>query len=220
MDEGAIVDMSHNYKSNQMSKQNSGSYSNLFNVDTCTTEIEVCSEVTRDVKPLDCENMYSNVPGVTFMQGGDNKLRDCKTNDTNLHLYSNIPVGIALNKETNLDDLDLDPVEMTTNMVKVQANKIAKGTTHCAEYYKNNLNIKGGSNKVSSGDDIKNSIMKFENSNSNQPNDSISNDSVLSASRLQLLQDTTMIDTALDLDSLDGSSIGNSSQVGLVKIVN
>ncbi|XP_033149294.1 LOW QUALITY PROTEIN: palmitoyltransferase app-like [Drosophila busckii] len=40
-----------------------------------------------------------------------------------------------------------------------------------------------------------------------------------SADRLRMLHDTTMIDTALDLDSLDGynSSIGNSSQSCLVK---
>lgn len=39
----------------------------------------------------------------------------------------------------------------------------------------------------------------------------------ITPSRLRLLQDTTMIDTALDLDSLDGSSIGNNSQACLVK---
>lgn len=37
-----------------------------------------------------------------------------------------------------------------------------------------------------------------------------------SPSRMRLLHDTTMIDTALDLDSLDGSSLGNSSQACLV----
>lgn len=42
--------------------------------------------------------------------------------------------------------------------------------------------------------------------------------SVLSASRLRLLQDTTMIESALDLDSLDDSSIGTNSQAGLMKI--
>lgn len=40
--------------------------------------------------------------------------------------------------------------------------------------------------------------------------------STLSSSRLRLLQEQTMIDTALDLDSLDGSSIGNNSQSCLV----
>lgn len=40
----------------------------------------------------------------------------------------------------------------------------------------------------------------------------------LSASRLQLLQDTTMIESALDLDSLEEtSSVGTGSQVKLVK---
>lgn len=43
--------------------------------------------------------------------------------------------------------------------------------------------------------------------------------SLLSASRLRLLQDTTMIESALDLDSLDDSSLGTNSQVGLMKVV-
>lgn len=43
--------------------------------------------------------------------------------------------------------------------------------------------------------------------------------SLLSASRLRLLQDTTMIESALDLDSLDDSSIGTNSQAGLMKVV-
>ncbi|KAJ8886085.1 hypothetical protein PR048_012292 [Dryococelus australis] len=39
----------------------------------------------------------------------------------------------------------------------------------------------------------------------------------LSASRLQLLQDTTMIESALDLDSLEESSVGTGSQAGLIR---
>lgn len=41
----------------------------------------------------------------------------------------------------------------------------------------------------------------------------------LSASRLRLLQDTTMIESALDLDSLEEStsSVGAGSQAGLLK---
>ncbi|XP_017464113.1 PREDICTED: uncharacterized protein LOC108357548 [Rhagoletis zephyria] len=35
--------------------------------------------------------------------------------------------------------------------------------------------------------------------------------------RLRILNNTTMINTALDLDSLDGSSLGNNSQSCLVK---
>lgn len=40
----------------------------------------------------------------------------------------------------------------------------------------------------------------------------------LSASRLRLLQDTTMIESALDLDSLEESSVGAGSQAGLIKL--
>ncbi|KZC05037.1 putative palmitoyltransferase ZDHHC14 [Dufourea novaeangliae] len=40
----------------------------------------------------------------------------------------------------------------------------------------------------------------------------------LSASRLRLLQDTTMIESALDLDSLEDASVGRGSQAGLIKM--
>lgn len=40
----------------------------------------------------------------------------------------------------------------------------------------------------------------------------------LTASKLQLLQDTTMIESALDLDSLEDSSVSRNSQSGLIKI--
>lgn len=40
----------------------------------------------------------------------------------------------------------------------------------------------------------------------------------LSASRLRLLQDTTMIESALDLDSLEEASVGRGSQAGLIKM--
>ncbi|XP_046466258.1 palmitoyltransferase ZDHHC9 isoform X1 [Neodiprion pinetum] len=40
----------------------------------------------------------------------------------------------------------------------------------------------------------------------------------LSASRLRLLQDTTMIESALDLDSLEEASVGRGSQAGLIKL--
>lgn len=53
------------------------------------------------------------------------------------------------------------------------------------------------------------------NGNSNNSNNT-TNSFLTGSSRLRLLQESTMIDTALDLDSLDGS-IGNNSQSCLVK---
>ncbi|KAH1024401.1 hypothetical protein HUJ05_003887 [Dendroctonus ponderosae] len=43
--------------------------------------------------------------------------------------------------------------------------------------------------------------------------------SLMSASRLRLLQDTTMIESALDLDSLEESSVGANSQADLMKVM-
>lgn len=60
-----------------------------------------------------------------------------------------------------------------------------------------------------------------------QPEDSIKltsvhgdndNNGLLSASRLRMLQDTTMIESALDLDSIDETSLGAGGQVGLMKV--
>ncbi|XP_038117033.1 uncharacterized protein LOC119769191 [Culex quinquefasciatus] len=51
---------------------------------------------------------------------------------------------------------------------------------------------------------------------SNSNNGTTNNSFLTGSSRLRLLQESTMIDTALDLDSLDGS-IGNNSQSCLVK---
>jgi len=51
------------------------------------------------------------------------------------------------------------------------------------------------------------------------PSSATPDTTVLSASRLRLLQDTTMIESALDLDSLEeASSVGNSSQAGLIRL--
>ncbi|KAL1490562.1 hypothetical protein ABEB36_013234 [Hypothenemus hampei] len=43
--------------------------------------------------------------------------------------------------------------------------------------------------------------------------------SLMTASRLRLLQDTTMIESALDLDSLEESSVSANSQAGLMKVM-
>lgn len=59
--------------------------------------------------------------------------------------------------------------------------------------------------------------MAINNNSNNSLNNSSTSNAFCSPSRMRLLHDTTMIDTALDLDSLDGSSLGNNSQACLVK---
>lgn len=60
----------------------------------------------------------------------------------------------------------------------------------------------------------KGSELKLDNDLTMQDKENI----LLSPSRLRLLQDTTMIESALDLDSLEDSSIGNNSQAGLMTV--
>lgn len=53
-------------------------------------------------------------------------------------------------------------------------------------------------------------------------NNKLSNSTILSATKLKLLQESTMIESALDLDALEEQSVasinsGNSSQTGLLK---
>lgn len=61
-----------------------------------------------------------------------------------------------------------------------------------------------------------NNISSNSINNNNNSNNNGTSGFITSSNRLRLLQESTMIDTALDLDSLDGS-IGNNSQSCLVK---
>lgn len=92
--------------------------------------------------------------------------------------------------ELNIDDLHLDPVIIRENHLipELQTRKNEQTTVD-----------------ISSKKDHE---LSYQDKESN----------MLSASRLRLLQDTTMIESALDLDSLDDSSIGTNSQAGLMKI--
>lgn len=98
----------------------------------------------------------------------------------------------------NVEDLHLDPVELRETHVMTST-------------------ISGGTGVVGVGvGDSKRIIKdnKLDNDLTLQDKENL----LLSASRLRLLQDTTMIESALDLDSLDDSSIGTNSQAGLMKI--
>lgn len=78
----------------------------------------------------------------------------------------------------------------------------------------NNGTIANGSNHSSNSNTNINS--NSINNNTNSSSNGTSSGFITSSNRLRLLQESTMIDTALDLDSLDGS-IGNNSQSCLVK---
>ena len=95
-----------------------------------------------------------------------------------------------------------------------------------SQSYANNLNVAEGKGEV--GDlHLDPVVLRDAHIVDKRKDDKLDNDmtlqdkenSLLSASRLRLLQDTTMIESALDLDSLDDSSLGTNSQAGLMKVV-
>uniref|UniRef100_A0A1L8DYE5 Palmitoyltransferase n=2 Tax=Nyssomyia neivai TaxID=330878 RepID=A0A1L8DYE5_9DIPT len=172
--------------------QVSGSYTNLFRADTEVKE--------NGGAPV--ENVYSNIPTTE--------------EDPTMHVYSNVggdgnemsfDVGNLVASSTLLsDDLDLDD------------------PAACANAYRGEQVQTKTPTKVAPKDDTKGTTTK--NGDVRQKGIEMKNvipscaESVLTGnttSRLKMLHDTTMIDTALDLDSLDGSSLGNNSSVCLVK---
>ncbi|XP_017769846.1 PREDICTED: palmitoyltransferase ZDHHC18 isoform X3 [Nicrophorus vespilloides] len=115
-------------------------------------------------------------------------------------LYSNVQLNkshsFAQNldqKMTSVEDLHLDPVEIRE-----------------AHILNNIMDTVVSSNGVAKRNN------KLDNNDlTTQDKENIS----MSASRLRILRDTTMIESALDLDSLDDSSIGTGSQAGLMKVI-
>lgn len=118
---------------------------------------------------------------------------------------------IALGSSTLLnDDLDLDDPVMAVGVIrtgkvhKKTLNQKADGSSSSTTNTKApiSMEMKQVSDAISAKGDR-------QNMNSTAVTGSKSNDTSISSSRM-LLHDTTMIDTALDLDSLDGSSLDNS----------
>lgn len=97
------------------------------------------------------------------------------------------------NIQNNVEDLHLDTVELRDDHVVTSTLTAGDKRKHQQQQQDNN---------------------KLDNDLTLQDKENL----LLSASRLRLLQDTTMIESALDLDSLDDSSIGTNSQPGLMKI--
>ena len=224
----------------------SGSYNNLFressvNMSTSNDNIDdivVCND--------NSENVYSNITSNNNSVKTNNSKNVV---DENIHVYSNInnsnsvaaistltastPItskkskkistsisSTMINNESNLlNDLDLDlddPVMISS--YKNNSHVIGKLPTAVVKEPKLYLN----KNPIAAVE-MKNVIKTLDASTISAVNSPISpppnSSSNAFISNLKHLQESTMIDTALDLDSLelDGSSIGNNSQSCLVK---
>lgn len=110
------------------------------------------------------------------------------------------------------DDLDLDD-PVSASFVAQQKNDKRKYRTSLAFNSSNVPDVLQAPNKSTAL--VSNSSCSASATDNVKLQMSSAND--LSSNRLRILHDTTMIDTALDLDSLDDAALANTSQACLVK---
>ncbi|XP_075164031.1 palmitoyltransferase app isoform X1 [Haematobia irritans] len=173
------------------------------------------------------ENMYSNIPNVTTSTNSPDHQETTQMQDnSNVHVYSNLMDErnqqqittqnnntsskvvahhgthnpMDLSSTLLSDDLDLDdPVSILVPQAKANDKRQFNFTNVPDVLTTAPKSLVASS---SATDNVK--LQKMSSS-------------ALSSSRLRILHDTTMIDTALDLDSLDDASLANTSQSCLVK---
>lgn len=191
-------------------KSTSGSYNNLLFRESS----EVQEKVAQDVS----QNVYSNIPPTS--PSVPNILKNAATD----HVYSNIDETISGAGNGYMSDnldLDLDDPLLTSSFIKKKEKP-------------NNQSIYNAPSSADSSQNVNKLIIPSISSSSSTTGTQITSIELKNVLNV-VLQKTnqapteakastvapsslrqTMIDTALDLDSLDGSSIGNNSQVGLM----
>lgn len=208
-----MPDLNEIVSDDEHKKSMSGSYNNLLFRENSDGAIE--EKVTQDVS----QNVYSNIPPTS--PSVPNILKNAATD----HVYSNIDETISGSGNGYMSDnldLDLDDPLLTSSFIKKK------------EKPNNHQNIYNTSSPAESSQNANKLILPSISSSSSTTGTQITSIELKNVLNV-VLQKTnqapseakpptvapaslrqTMIDTALDLDSLDGSSIGNSSQVGLM----
>ncbi|CAD7004926.1 palmitoyltransferase app [Ceratitis capitata] len=146
------------------------------------------------------ENLYSNVA-----QMAGNALSVApQESSTNLHVYSN------LMDEQKQHELSLQMSQQQQHKHKTQKNSTPASVLLSSALLNDDLDL---------DDPVSASFVAQENLDTKflSGNGKVGDSSINKLNRLRMLNSTTMINTALDLDSLDGSSLGNNSQSCLVK---
>ncbi|KAH8264772.1 hypothetical protein KR038_000312 [Drosophila bunnanda] len=181
-------------------RNRSGSYSNLFDADF---EAALVNSTLAD------SHVRGGEPCATVSgkpSAGAALLAAAISGKTTENMYSNVPPVVVssapqdatLHVYSNIID---ERKQQQQQQQRVQANNVLSSTLLCDD--------------LDLDDPV--SAASFVASQSQRKSAGDGAEQVKSAERLRMLHDTTMIDTALDLDSLDGSSMGNSSQSCLVK---
>lgn len=218
--------------------QNENLYSNI--PQPTTTKLDK-RNIENDANTDSSIHLYSNISdtattieNVSTLKGGN--LKDTTISNDTVSGTNHVPVPYDGGFSNLLnDDLDLDePVIVASNFgqptAKLNTKPIFFNSNKCDNlspmpYSKD---IQMGLSNLLPTDRMKmndsaeaaisdNGLLKVDTA-TNTTNENKKGTSVYdSPRRMRLLQNTTMIDTALDLDSLDGSSLGNNSQACLIK---
>lgn len=186
-----------------------------------STPSNISTSALGDISTIS-QNVYSNIPPTSP------SVPSILKNAAADHVYSNIDETITNMGSSYMSDnidLDLDDPLLTSsfsknNKEKPNTNQIIYNTSVSSEIQPNNNVNKAISSFSSSSSTTGTQITSIELKNvlknvvlqQQAPAAVDSSPAILSPSSLR----QTMIDTALDLDSLDGSSIENNSQVGLM----
>ncbi|XP_017863859.1 PREDICTED: uncharacterized protein LOC108614310 [Drosophila arizonae] len=206
----AVAAIAASSKAREMRNRNrSGSYSNLFDVDFDAGLVSspglgenhkpssgaalLAAAINGEQHALaksvsQTENMYSNVPQVAVSP----------STDAALHVYSNI--------------IDEQAQQQRQHNERIQASTVLSSTL-----LSDDLDLDDPVSASFVGGGSGGGVHSHGHGHGHRKAGGDGAEQVKSADRLRMLHDTTMIDTALDLDSLDGSSMGNNSQSCLVK---
>ncbi|KAI8123022.1 Palmitoyltransferase app [Lucilia cuprina] len=179
------------------------------------------------------ENMYSNIPNVAATSGNVANNKEQQQQDTsNLHVYSNL-IDERPNPHTHSTSTTVNTPTTTTSNNSFSASKSKSSSAHAglvSSISSNPLDLPStllcddldlddpvSASFVAQPKNDKTSNSTCNTSTTDNVKLQMSSANDLSSNRLRILHDTTMIDTALDLDSLDDAALANTSQACLVK---
>ncbi|KAH8270058.1 hypothetical protein KR018_003359 [Drosophila ironensis] len=187
-------------KAREMRNRNrSGSYSNLFDADFETALVTGEAAAAASSAPVAGRAIGPGASAHGKPSAGAALLAAAMTGNTE-NMYSNVPAAEPADANLHVYSNIIDERQQQ----REQANNVLSSTLLCDDL---DLDDPVSASFVAAGH------------HAGHPRKSHGDgaEQVKSAERLRMLHDTTMIDTALDLDSLDGSSMGNNSQSCLVK---
>lgn len=191
-----------------------GSYNNLLLRDDSRVNDNVAIEIEKIQQPPDVsQNVYSNIPPTS--PSVPNILKNAAAD----HVYSNIDEAISSGTGYMTDNLDLDLDDPLLTSQFINSKKRDKPNNHQIvplDTSNSNKIILPSISSSSSTTGTQITSIELKNVLNVLQKTQVTPNVEMKPSTVPALRQDTMIDTALDLDSLDDGSIGNNSSIGLM----